>query len=63
MTGGHHAAAAKASKEPLAAAGTLRRPVVTGIVPAGPLYRTEEHHRQYLEKRGMAAACHVPAGR
>ena len=57
------AAAATASKERLAAAGALRRPIVTEIAAVGPFYRAEDYHQQYFEKRGMAAACHVPAGR
>jgi peptide-methionine (S)-S-oxide reductase len=37
---------------------SLRRPIVTEIEPAGPFFRAEEYHQQYLEKRGLAA-CHI----
>jgi peptide-methionine (S)-S-oxide reductase len=50
-------AAARASKENLAATGKLRRPIVTEITKAGEFWRAEEYHQQYLEKRG-AASCH-----
>lgn len=51
-------AAAEASRERLAASGRHARPIVTEIAPAGPFYRAEEYHQQYLEKRG-AASCHL----
>ena len=42
-------AVARASKE---AQGTDRRdPVVTELAPAGPLYRAEEYHQRFFEKR------------
>lgn len=50
--------AAKASKARLEAAGRYRRPIVTQIAPAGPFYRAEEYHQQYLEKRGLSS-CHI----
>ncbi len=51
-------AAAKASQAALEAAKRFRRPIVTQIVSAGPFYRAEEYHQQYLEKRGLAS-CHI----
>jgi peptide-methionine (S)-S-oxide reductase len=51
-------AAARASKQKLEASGRFRRPIATQIEPAGPFYRAEEYHQQYLEKRGMAS-CHI----
>jgi peptide-methionine (S)-S-oxide reductase len=33
-------------------------PIVTELKPAGPFYRAEEYHQQYLAKRG-AASCHL----
>lgn len=47
-------AAALASKEELERSGKWKRPIVTQIVTAGPFYRAEEYHQQYLEKRGLA---------
>jgi len=51
-------ALAKASKENLVRARTFKRPIVTEIVPASSFWRAEEHHQQYLEKRGLAQ-CHI----
>ncbi len=52
---------ARAAKARLEASGRFRRPVVTEIAPAGPFWRAEEYHQQYLEKRG-AASCHISLG-
>lgn len=46
-------AAARASKDALEASGRFRRPIVTQIDIAGPFYRAEEYHQQYLAKRGQ----------
>jgi len=46
-------AAAEASKAKLDATGHFKRPIVTQIVAAPELYRAEEYHQRYLEKRGQ----------
>ena len=46
--------AARAAKLTLERSGRFRRPVVTEIATAGPFWRAEEYHQQYLEKRGVA---------
>lgn len=46
--------AAEESKRKLEEAGAFPRPIVTQIVAAGPFFRAEEYHQQYLEKRGQA---------
>ena len=51
-------AVARASLARLQESGRYRRPVVTQILKAGPFYRAEEYHQQYLEKRGLAS-CHI----
>ena len=56
--GPEQAAAARASKEAQEKSGRLRRPIVTQIEPAPELWRAEEYHQQYLEKRGLAH-CHI----
>jgi peptide-methionine (S)-S-oxide reductase len=53
-------AAAKASRDKLAASRKFKRPIVTEIVPAGKFWRAEDYHQQYLEKRGEAS-CHIPS--
>ena len=50
--------AAEAAKAALQAGGRFRRPVVTEITPAGPFWRAEEYHQEYLKKRGLGS-CHV----
>ena len=47
--------AAKASKQALERSGIYKRPVATEITPAQELWRAEEYHQQYLEKRGLAS--------
>jgi peptide-methionine (S)-S-oxide reductase len=51
-------AAAKTSKARLESEHRFRRPIVTQIVAAGPFYRAEDYHQQYLEKRGLSV-CHI----
>lgn len=51
------AGAATASRE--RAQQRLRKPIATLIEAAGPFYRAEEYHQQYLEKRGQAS-CVIP---
>jgi len=51
-------AAAETSKQQHDACGRFGRPIVTEITPAGPFYRAEEYHQQYLEKRGLGS-CHL----
>jgi peptide-methionine (S)-S-oxide reductase len=45
---------ARASQEREQASGRHRRPLATRITPAGPFWRAEDYHQQYLAKRGMA---------
>ena len=49
---------AEAAKQREDQSGRFRRPIVTEIVPAGPFWRGEEYHQQYLTKRGLAS-CHI----
>jgi peptide-methionine (S)-S-oxide reductase len=51
-------AAAIASMERLRTHGTLRRPIVTQVVPASTFWRAEEYHQKYVQKRG-GASCHI----
>jgi peptide-methionine (S)-S-oxide reductase len=44
---------ARAVKERLETSGAFKRPIVTGIVPAGPWWRAEEYHQRYVERRGV----------
>lgn len=45
------AEAAAASKKAEQESGRHRGPVVTEITPAGPFWRAEEYHQQYIAKR------------
>jgi len=55
------AEAARASKARLEASARFVRPIATEITPASSFWRAEEYHQRYLEKRGLAAACHLPS--
>ncbi len=44
--------AAEQSKREMEASGTIAKPIVTEISPAGPFYMAEDYHQQYAEKRG-----------
>jgi peptide-methionine (S)-S-oxide reductase len=46
------------SRDHLARSKELPDPVVTEITPAGPFYKAEDYHQQYVEKGGIAS-CHV----
>jgi peptide-methionine (S)-S-oxide reductase len=37
---------------------SVKRPIVTEIVPATEFWRAEDYHQQYLEKRGLSH-CHL----
>jgi peptide-methionine (S)-S-oxide reductase len=45
-------AEAEESKARFESLDLFRRPIVTQIVPAAPLYRAEEYHQRYLQKSG-----------
>ena len=47
--------AADASKRRLEESGVHERSIVTEIVSASSFWRAEEHHQQYLEKRGLGS--------
>jgi len=49
--------AAEASKKRLDESGQLGDPIVTEIAPAGPFFRAEEYHQQYLQKTGQEDHC------
>jgi methionine-S-sulfoxide reductase len=49
-------AAALAAKERVA--GRWKRPIATQIAPAGPWYRAEEEHQDYLVKNPGGYTCH-----
>lgn len=45
-------------KAEVAASGKWQRPIVTEIVPAGPWWRAEEYHQDYLVKNPGGYTCH-----
>ncbi|MDO9080715.1 MAG: peptide-methionine (S)-S-oxide reductase MsrA [Desulfuromonadales bacterium] len=45
-------------KAEVAASGKWQRPIVTEIVPAGPWWRAEEDHQDYLVKNPGGYTCH-----
>ena len=51
-------AAAEASKSRQQAARRWPQPIVTTIESAGPFWRAEDYHQQYLHKRGLGS-CHL----
>lgn len=51
---GDQEAAARRSIEALEASARFRRPVVTEVTQAGTFWPAEDHHQQYLEKRGLS---------
>ena len=55
---GEQEAAARASKERLAASGRHARAIATRIEPAGEFWMAEDYHQQFLEKRGRAPGRH-----
>lgn len=52
----HDDAQRDAARRAIAArADRYRKPIVTEVEPAGPFYRAEAYHQQYLVKRGLAS--------
>lgn len=49
---------ARTVKDRLEKSGRARKPIATLIEPAGPFWRAEEYHQQYVAKRG-GGGCHV----
>ena len=47
---------ALASKQAAEVSGRFPRRIVTQVTPAGPFWRAEDDHQQYLEKRGRAVS-------
>jgi len=45
-------------KAEVEASGKWRKPVVTEIVPAGPWWRAEDYHQDYLEQHPGGYTCH-----
>ncbi len=51
-------AAAERVKQSVDASGKWKGPIVTEIVAAGPFYRAEDYHQDYLEKHPGGYTCH-----
>jgi peptide methionine sulfoxide reductase msrA/msrB len=49
---------AEAVKKKVDESGKWKKPVVTEIVAAGPFYRAEEYHQDYLQKNPGGYTCH-----
>lgn len=49
---------AETSKQALAESGKYRVPIVTEITPAGPFWRAEDYHQQYILKNRPGSSCH-----
>jgi len=49
---------AEASKQALVQSGKYRQPIVTEITPAGPFWRAEDYHQQYILKNRPGSSCH-----
>ncbi len=45
-------------KARVGASGTWKRPIVTEIVEAGPVWRAEDYHQDYLQKHPGGYTCH-----
>ncbi len=55
-------AGARASRDRLERERRWKKPIVTAIEPAAAFYEAEDHHQQYLEKRGRASCTLELAG-
>ena len=40
------------------ASGKWKKPIVTEITPAGPWWKAEEYHQNYLQKHPGGYTCH-----
>ncbi|MBI2519635.1 MAG: peptide-methionine (S)-S-oxide reductase MsrA [Bdellovibrio sp.] len=38
--------------------GKWKKPIMTDIVPAGPFYKAEDYHQDYLQKHPQGYTCH-----
>ena len=48
-------ALAESSKQAVEASGRFRRPIATAIEAAGPFWRAEDYHQQYIARGGRGA--------